>query len=185
MSADLSLKTQQATGRINVKTVIKTYRTDISPRFSITITHCPPLLIQPSVSHLPHPSSSRSTYLHTLFNLLSTDTAIINRGEERSRPRLLRCGGQASCPHSWISGLEQRSHTDPGTPRSKEQSPATPADFLRLSSLISSSPGQSTRSPCTALAERLLLCQGGNEEQVGTRARAAQVLVKMWLTNIQ
>lgn len=85
--------------------------------------------------------SSPSTYLHGLLVLLSTDTAIINHGKEYSwsRPRT-EVGRLPACLPALEHRLKQRFHTDPRTPRSKEQARAAPADFLLLFSLILSSP---------------------------------------------
>lgn len=63
-----------------------------------------PTICSPS-SSIPSPSN----YLHVLFNLLSTDTAIINHGKEHSRSRLLAAVGRLpACPPARTVGSPSR-----------------------------------------------------------------------------
>lgn len=104
-------------------------------------------------------------YLHALFNLLSTDTAIINYGKEKEKKKTHTagqgsqgCGEKGFLPSQSEHRVEQRFHTGPRTPRSKEQLWQT--GFLRLSSLIFSTPANQPGPELDSLAEGLLLCQG-------------------------
>lgn len=96
----------------------------------------------------PSGSVSLSSHLHGRLIPLSTDTAIINHRKEYSRSRLHTAVGRlpACLPvlHSWTQRFKQRFHTDPRTPRSKEQARVAPGHFLLLPSPILSEPIQST-----------------------------------------
>lgn len=90
------------------------------------------------VTRSPSGSVSLSSHLHGRLIPLSTDTAIINHRKEYSQSRLHTAVGRlpACLPASFAQRFKQRFHTDPRTPRSKEQARVAPTHFLLLSSPI-------------------------------------------------